>query len=65
MCDREDDFKFKIEIIREDSKYKDDFHIKGTELETLGAIEKVIILLNKVKNKIIKSVNMRDVNNGL
>lgn len=49
------DFKFKIEIIKTENGYKDNISVSGTELETLGAIEKTINILIEIKNKILSA----------
>lgn len=49
-----DDFKFIIEIKKTNDGYKDIVSMKGTKLETLGAIEKTIFILNDTKNRILK-----------
>ena len=49
-------FIFEIKIIKTKNGYIDDFNIKGTELESLGAIIKSIDILEKTKNKILSEI---------
>lgn len=54
--DKSNYFTFKIEIIKTKSGYTDYMNFKGTEIETLGAIEKAFIILTKLRNKIKDSI---------
>lgn len=49
---------FKIEILKkEEGIFKDSVRIAGTEVEVLGMIEKVKIILEKTRSKIINDMN--------
>lgn len=54
-------FVFEIKIIKTKDGYIDDFTIKGTELESLGAIIKSIDILTKTKNKILSEIVSTDI----
>lgn len=50
------DFKFEIIIKKTEEGFKDDISVSGTQIEILGSIEKTIMLLNEIKNKIREDV---------
>ena len=50
------DFELEFKITREGGIYTDRFTVRGAELETLGAIEKMLIILNKTRQKIIDNI---------